>query len=153
MAKHSHPIRTTVVVSRSISSGTATSTYVVFVVIFCVMAVPLMTRLHDPGAQKILAMVLAGALAVFIWLHRFRIQITDSEIVFKSLFGGTQRISRSETADAHVKIKVGPTNGPLRLIVQPRRGSSSKPIEINAKVFSRDTIQAVIHAARPPRPN
>lgn len=80
------------------------------------------------------------------WLISFRIVITQTELIFRSLFRGRQSIKHDEIKKVRLAWKFWRTRkGPLRLIVEPRDGGNiKKELDINAKVFSRAAIDAVL---------
>lgn len=82
----------------------------------------------------------------FAWLVSFRIVITQNELVFRSLFRGKQSIKHDEIKKVRLAWKFWQTKkGPLRLIVEAREGCGVKrQLDINAKVFSRAAIDAVL---------
>ena len=78
-----------------------------------------------------------------VWLFRFRITITQTELIFRSLMHGTQRVKHGEIKKIHLAWKLWrTTRPPFRLVVERR--DDKKPMEINAKVFSREAIDAVL---------
>jgi len=96
------------------------------------------------------------AFAVFIsgvviaWLASYRITITSTELCFRNLLG-----SRSIRHDQIKKVRLvfkmpfgpgtpQPRRGPLQLVVEPRPGSGAKETSINAKVFSKAAVTAVL---------
>jgi hypothetical protein len=77
------------------------------------------------------------------WLFSFRIIITPTELIFRSLFQGKQRIKHDEIKKVRLAWKFWRSRkSPLRLIVESREGN--KELSINAKVFSRAAIDAVL---------
>jgi len=119
------------------------STYIVFGVIFGIPFVLMASRWRDAGARQIAALVAAGAVLCFIWIARFRIVITKDTLYFRSLFSSSQ-VPRRGIRAAHVSFRASASNGPLRLVVKVDGG---REIDINAKVFSRDAIAAVLALA------
>jgi hypothetical protein len=82
----------------------------------------------------------------FAWLVSFRIIITPTELVFRSLFRGKQTIKHDEIKEVRLAWNFWRTRkSPLRLVVEPREGSEIKKLDINAKVFSRGAIDAVLN--------
>jgi hypothetical protein len=79
----------------------------------------------------------------FAWLISFRIVITPTELIFWSLFRGKQSIRHDEIEIVRLTWKFR-RQGPLRLVVEPRESSQVKRLDINAKVFSRVAIDAVL---------
>ena len=81
----------------------------------------------------------------FAWLISFRIVITPTELIFRSLFRGKRSIKHDEIKKVHLvwnfRQAIRP---PMQLIVEPREGKKMKELAINAKVFSRAAIDAVL---------
>jgi hypothetical protein len=101
------------------------------------------------AVQGVDVVALAVAIATsgfgFAWLISFQIAITPTELIFRSLFRGTQSIRHDEIKIVRLAWKLWRTRkGPLRLVVEPREGSQKKELDINAKVFSRAAIDAVL---------
>jgi hypothetical protein len=82
----------------------------------------------------------------FAWLISFRIIITQTELIFRSLFRGKQSIKHDEIKKVRLEWKFWRTGkSPLRLIVEPSNGDEMKnTLDINAKVFSKAAIDAVL---------
>lgn len=92
-------------------------------------------------------LLIAIALSSFAvaWLVSFRIVITPEELIFRSLFRGKQSIKHGEIKKVRLAWKFWRTRkSPSRLIVEPREGNGAKKLDINAKVFSRAAIDAVL---------
>jgi hypothetical protein len=80
----------------------------------------------------------------FAWLLSFQIELTPSEIIFRSLFRGRRRIRNDQIKKVSLTCDFRKrTSGPLQLIVEPR-DHSIQQLRINAKVFSRSAIDAVL---------
>jgi len=79
------------------------------------------------------------------WLVSFRIVITPTELIFRSLFRGKRSIKYNEIKKVRLawnfRQAIWP---PMQLIVEPREGKKMKELAINAKVFSRVAINAVL---------
>jgi hypothetical protein len=82
-------------------------------------------------------------IAVLIWLAVFEIRITDDELRLRSLFGGVRRIKHSEIRNVRLGFGLRSNGGPLRLFIERNLGDVPT-VSINAKVFSRDAIRAVL---------
>ena len=81
----------------------------------------------------------------FAWLISFRILITPTELVFRSLFRGRQSIKHGEIKKVRLSWKLWRSRkSPMRLIVEPREGIQKRELDINAKVFSRAAINAIL---------
>ncbi|HEY2093500.1 MAG TPA: hypothetical protein VGJ81_16610 [Thermoanaerobaculia bacterium] len=118
----------------------AVSTYVVFAVMFGPFMVAPLFRWRDLGARQIFALVAVAAVFCFTWIARFRIVITEEMLYFRSLFRSAQ-VPRIAIRSAHVRFRASASGGPLRLVVKYDGGGE---IDINAKVFSREAIEAVL---------
>jgi hypothetical protein len=82
----------------------------------------------------------------FAWLISFRIVITPTELIFHSLFRGKQTIKHDEIKKVRLAWNFWRTRkSPLRLVVEPHEGNGVKTLDINAKVFSREAIDAVLN--------
>ena len=96
----------------------------------------------DFGALLIATIVTGFCLA---WLGSFKITIEPTELSFRSLFHGKQIIKHSDIKMVRLEWKFWRTKkGPLRLIIEPRENSNTRKLDINAKVFSRAAINAVL---------
>lgn len=83
---------------------------------------------------------LAFAFAL-LWLGAFEIRIGDGELRLRSLFGGVKQIACDEILGVRLGFDLRTNGGPLRLFVEQKNGSTTS---INAKVFSREAIRAVL---------
>jgi hypothetical protein len=92
---------------------------------------------------RLVGIVAAVLVWIIVWLAAFRIEITDTELVFRALIGGTRRIHHSDISKISLRFDLSGWGGPLRLWVQPKSRTVAK-FSINAKVFDRDAIRAVL---------
>ena len=125
----------------------AISTYVVFGIILGVPAVALSFRWRDAGARHIVALIAVAAVFWVAWIAAYRIVITEDAVHFRSLFASA-KAPRRAVRSADVVYVPSSSAGPLRLVVKYDGGGE---IDINAKVFSREAIQAVLALAPKPR--
>jgi hypothetical protein len=92
-----------------------------------------------------LAIAIATSGFTFQWLFSFRIVITPASIIFRSLFRGQQELKLEEIKMVRLTWNFWQTRrGPLRIVVEPRDRNAAHLLEINAKVFSRKAINAVL---------
>ena len=100
---------------------------------------------HGLNPTALLIAIAASGLG-FAWLISFRIVITPTELIFRSLFRGKQSIKHDEIKKVRLAWNLWRTRkGPLRLIIEPRESDKMrKELNINAKVFSRAAINAVL---------
>lgn len=83
-----------------------------------------------------------------MWIQRFQIVLTDKELIYSSLFGGTRRICRHDIRAVRTRIRLRSKFGPpYQLLVIPVR-ADEKPIVINMKVFGRRDIQQLLEHLR-----
>jgi hypothetical protein len=81
----------------------------------------------------------------FAWLACFCITITPTELIFRSLFRGSCSLKYNDIKKVRLAWKLWRSRkGPLSLIVEPHEDSQKKVLDINAKVFSREAIDAVL---------
>ncbi len=103
------------------------------------------STVHGVDLKGLLIAIAASSFG-FLWLISFRITITPTELTFRSLFRGKQSIKHSEIKKVSLAWNFWRTRkGPLRLIVEPRESNNIKTLDINAKVFSRAAIDAVLN--------
>lgn len=90
--------------------------------------------------------VFASAVSAFAfaWLFSFRIVLTPTEVIFRSLFRGRQSIRHEQIKIVRLIFAVRRNRGPFRLVIEPRDGSGVRELDINAKVFSMAAIDAVL---------
>jgi hypothetical protein len=122
----------------------ATSAYIIFGGVFAGMFMFCVYAAIDTHADfwRLAAVTGTAFLIAVLWLALFQIDITEDELVFRSLFGGRRRIKHDDIR----KIRLGVAlsgSGPLRLVVQPK-DQDTQAFSINAKVFSSAAIRAVL---------
>jgi hypothetical protein len=92
-----------------------------------------------------LAVAIVASSFGFAWLVSFRIVVTPTELIFRSLFRGKQSIKHDEIKKVRLSWKLWRSRkSPMRLIVEPREGIQKRELDINAKVFSRAAINAIL---------
>lgn len=123
----------------------AVSSYVVLGGIFGAMFAFTMyaTFFTHPSFWKAAASAGVVLIFVLIWLAAFEIRISDDELRLRSLFGGVKRISHDDIRNVRLGFDLRSNGGPLRLFIEPKI-NNIPTISINAKVFSREAIRAVL---------
>jgi hypothetical protein len=110
-----------------------------FFVLFAIMAAA--ERGWGPRLGLIglgLSVVLFGA----AWVASFEIVLAPD-----SLFSGRRTIRRSDIMGVRFAWEIGNgLQGPLRVVIEPR-SAGQRSLSINAKVFSREAISAVVDLA------
>ena len=119
--------------------------YVVFSTIFGGLTALAVWDVMHRGPSFWEAVILFAGLWVFsiVWLRTFEIRITDDELIFRTLFGGTKRIHHGDIRKVLVRFDLSGWGGPLRLWVHPK-DTNKKKFSINAKVFGQEAIRAVL---------
>ena len=101
---------------------------------------------HRIEAAALLIAVAVSGFA-FAWLFSFRIVLTPTEVVFRSLFRGQRSIRHDQIKRVRLTWSLQrPTRSPMRLVIEPRDGSGTRELDINSKVFSRAAIDAVLES-------
>jgi hypothetical protein len=99
---------------------------------------------HGEDARNFLIAAGVSGFA-FAWLFSFRIVLTATEVTFRSLFRGRQSIRHDEIKRVRLSWSLrGGARGPMRLVIEPRDNSDAREMDINAKVFSREAIDALL---------
>jgi hypothetical protein len=102
-----------------------------------------------PVLREPLAIGVLVAFASLVWVRMFRIELTERELRYRSLFGGARRLAY--VAIERARIEVGLQRGRdalrphYRLVVVPR-DRAVKPIVVNLKVFPIDELREVCAA-------
>jgi len=96
------------------------------------------------GLDALAVSLILVSLLGFAWLLSFQIELTPSEIIFRSLFRGRRSIRNDQIKKVSLTCDFRRrTSGPLQLIVEPRDHAISQ-LRINAKVFPIAAIDAVL---------
>ncbi len=125
------------------------STYLVFLTIIGVpLIINLIALLKDPTFwQPVLICFLAMAAFLF-WIRSFRIKLSDNQILYKRLFGGTTCINVSEILKIDTEVgcfkysdRFKPT---FRIVIKPIPLIGKSPVVINAKIFCKKEINQLL---------
>lgn len=98
---------------------------------------------RDPSFWEAVTLFSALWIFVTVWLAAFEIRITDDQLIFSALFGGTKRIQHSEIRKISLRFDLSGWGGPLGLWVHPKDRKRKKS-SINAKVVRQEAIRAVL---------
>lgn len=130
----------------------ARSTAVVFFIIwfvpssFIIVANIVQPAVHGGRGMLALSALYAGVL--FLWVSRFRIEVSDSRFSYTSLFTGTSSIAIKDIQSVRRATGISSDGGrltpPIRVEIVPKPNSGSKKIIVNAKVFDRHAMDRVI---------
>ncbi len=123
--------------------------YVGFGIIFA-YAIGMMAVIitHDPrpGSWLVLLLVAAAACFVWAWLRAFRLEISETALVYTTL--RTRRVvglEQIQSVDLSVEPFASPTGPTVRLTLS--LNSDEEPLIINAKVFDKSAVRAVFALA------
>lgn len=118
-----------------------------YVVMTLIGGVPMLYFLSGALKKPVLweLTLLWGAFYVFllIWAATFRIEITATELVFRSLIGGTKRVAHADIQKIRLGVDLTGRGGILRLFVK-LKDRNAREISINAKVFTSEAVRAVL---------
>jgi hypothetical protein len=108
--------------------------YVVFGIMFgsvIIFGVFLVVNGHHAAWKMV--MIFGGVLAfTSLWLARFKLTITAESVTYRSLFGGTRSVSRSDIVTVQHATQTSSLESPFTVVVVTRDGVS---LRINGKVF------------------
>ena len=126
----------------------AKATYAVFGVIWAVPAVILFLGLakipwQTSSLEGILIVFFEGAV-FYAWVSAFRLEISQDELHYRSLFRGSVRVNLSDIRTARMASGrekwLEPFLPPIRVEVRTRPGISPDKFHINAKVFEWSAV-------------
>jgi hypothetical protein len=103
----------------------------------------LWVALEKPAAWDLTLVFGVFYVFLLIWAATFRIEITETELVLRSLLGGTKRIAHADVQRIRLGTDLSGQGGILRLFVKPK-GRGAREISINAKVFTSEAVRAVL---------
>jgi hypothetical protein len=94
-----------------------------------------------PGGDWRLALLTGAAfLLAMLWVRAIRIQYSDGQLSYHTLFAGTQSIPLSEIESAETKV-ISRGKGSSRILLIHLRGEKEqKPIAIRIKLFSKEDV-------------
>jgi hypothetical protein len=120
------------------------SSYVVFGIICGIplaLSAAVLIRGADPSWWYAFVLsVLAQALC-FLALSRYKLVITPEAVAYSNPFRFRRLIRRSEIVHADFAEETGRFESPITFVVRCRTGEQ---LRINAKVFSRDAVTALV---------
>lgn len=96
------------------------------------------------------AVATLGWVFAIVWLTAFRLELTPSTLVYRSLFGGRRTVALEAIGAAELEVGVlrpGDRFKPLyRLVITPRAPASWPPIVVNLKVLAMPELKRVVAA-------
>lgn len=127
--------------------GAALSNRLIGGAIFGVLViVAVWSYLKNPAGRDGLIIATVFWFLVQAYFASFRIVLTPEALTYRQLYFQSRTLewSEIECAEMCVRILEGSMNRPpIALILTPRPESGKEPIEINAKVFTRQAIKRV----------
>jgi hypothetical protein len=130
------------------------SSYVVFGIIFgtpLVLISAILIRGADPSWWQAFAISSIALASSLLGLSRYRLVITPDAVTYSSPLLPRRMIRRSDIVHADFADETGSFESPITFIM---RGRAGEEFRINAKVFSRDAVAALVdlgHVASPAR--
>ena len=125
-------------------------------IVFLCMTLPfflLFAWLYVFRRAEVGPVVLAGGLCVLVvlWWRSFRLEIDETSISYRTLFGGTRRLSLSDVAHVvHiVDFRSRGFRPPIRLEVYARQSQSRPAFDISMKVFTLGDVARIDGALAP----
>jgi hypothetical protein len=117
------------------------SSYVILGSIFGFIFVLAMWQATVPGGDWRLTL-LAGAafILIMLWVATIRIQYSNGELSYFTLFTGTRTVSISEIDSAETKVLSWTRGSTIVLLLHLRGEKAQKPLLIKIKLFSKADI-------------
>lgn len=110
-------------------------------------AAPLVGR---PWLVEAIVVATVGWVFAIVWLHAFQLELTPTELRYRSLFTGLRVIALDAIGSSEIQIGVNEPRDrfkPMyRLVVTPRDASGGAPIVVNVKVLSMNELRRVLLA-------
>jgi hypothetical protein len=120
------------------------SSYVVFGIIFgspLVLISAVMIRGADPSWWQAFALSSLALASSFVGLTRYWLAITPDAVAYSSPLRPRRTIRRADIVHADFAEETARFESPITFVI---RGRASEELRINAKVFSRDAVAALV---------
>ena len=126
----------------------AKSTYVVFGILWLTPSVllilALIKRPPNESLWTMAAIVTAYGITLIAWVTRYRLEIRDGVVKYRTLFRGEVGINLADVESARLVVgtggRAGPLAPPIRIEVISRVDTVRRVISINVKVFRRQDV-------------
>lgn len=94
-----------------------------------------------PGGDWRVAVVTGAAFfLIMLWVGTIRIQYSNGQLSYYTLFAGTQSIPLSDIESAETKVMSSSKGSSMVLLIHLRGEKSQKPIVIKIKLFSNEDV-------------
>jgi hypothetical protein len=99
----------------------------------------------DRGGEALYVMVgiFAAAVLVFAWLRRFALEVTETHLRYRTLWS-ERAVVRTDIRKVSLGHSYGTYFGPVVRLTIDLADPGVPPLVINAKVFSREAVRAVL---------
>ena len=131
----------------TVTDRACASSSAVFTIIWSVLAlmgVAALCKTGQPSLWQPVAICVRAGIFAAVWLSRYRLEFADDSLAYRSLFSRERRMNRSEIVFADFAERTGPFESPLTFVI---RTASEAEIRVNARVFSREAVRALVGLA------
>ena len=131
----------------TVTDRACASSSAVFTIIWSVLAlmgVAALCKTGQPSLCQPVAICVGAGIFAAVWLSRYRLEFADDSVAYRSLFSRERRMNRSEIVFADFAERTGPFESPLTFVI---RTASGAEIRVNARVFSREAVRALVGLA------
>src|SRR4029077_1225303 len=103
-----------------------------------------------PGGDCRLTLLTGAAFFLaMLWVGTIRIQYSDGELSYRTLFSGTRSVPLGDIESAETKV-IGTSKGAYRLLlIYLRPEKAQKPMAINIKLFSKEDVGRIFDVLGP----
>ena len=134
----------------------ARSTYVIFTVFggipLAVWMVAFIVRPPEfPTLVKVFGLFLSYFCFAYFFISRYRFELNDGVLSYRSLFQGTKVLRLDEIEKARLAIgdySAGERSKPFYRLELFANDTSKKPIVINLKMFKKEEVQQILECLR-----
>lgn len=119
--------------------------YAVFGTIWGGLSIPfLIAARTEPSFLSLAIVALGTGGGFFLWLSRYRLEVNDGILIYRTLFTGCRSlpvkdIARLKAVSGYESTK-DDTKPYFRVVVEPRAGTPHEELSINLNVFKREDL-------------
>jgi hypothetical protein len=132
------------------SMRAAKSTYIVFTIIWAIpFLISLLSIYKMPMNKSLWLMefiIISFAAFLMLWIYKFKIIITNTSVIYESLFNGVKEINLLDIEKATIKVGINKYTDrflpPVRIEIKTK--SNNEKLAINIKVFNKNDVVKLI---------